>query len=250
MKKLICITVLWCLSMPLANAALALDRTRIIFPEQSKLETVRVKNPSTLPYLSQAWMSDEYGEEMLEPFMVVPPVVRIESNDYALLRIEKVGDTSQFPANRESLFYFHVREVPPKNQHEDSPSMVGRTGGSIQFAIESVIKMFYRPAQLGAIKNVDLAVAKGTRIEQKNNQVWIENSSPFYATYFSVTDENRNPVKGFESIMLKPYSREKLSIAVKPGYLITNINDYGALIINQYRCSDQVCQFVERIKQE
>lgn len=240
--------LLWSVLAASAHAALALDRTRIIFPQQSALETVRVKNPAEQPYLSQAWISDEQGNELLEPFMVVPPLVRINSDDYAVLRIEKVSGLDELPSDRESVFYFHVREVPPKEMASSAQSRVGQTGGSIQFAIESVIKLFYRPAALSQIKNIDLAQAKATSIEMVQEEIWLENNSPFYATYFSITDNQSNPVKGFESIMLKPFSREKLTMAVKGEYFITHINDYGALITNRYQCGNQRCQFIDRVK--
>ncbi|MGV3001128.1 fimbrial biogenesis chaperone [Vibrio sp.] len=252
MKTLSIITIIWCFFIQNAQAALALDRTRIIFPEKSKLETIRVKNPSNLPYLSQAWITNDEGTQIMEPFMVVPPLIRIESQDYALLRIEKTGMTQSLPLDRESLFYFHVREVPPKDQNKEQTNkkLVGDTGGSIQFAIESVIKMFYRPDQLSSIANIDLAISKGTKITKKDNQVWIENNSPFYATYFSITDNHKKKIKGLDSMMLKPYSRKKISLLIKGNYYITHINDYGALITNLYQCDNEMCQFSEKMKQE
>lgn len=248
--KILSAIILWFFIINNAQAALALDRTRIIFPEKSKLETIRVKNPSNLPYLSQSWVTDKEGNEIFSPFTVVPPVVRIESKDYALLRIQKTGVTESLPKDRESLFYLHVREVPPSHKDKENKKLVSDTGGSIQFAIESVIKMFYRPNSLKDFTNLDLAISKGTKIIKKGNYTWIENDSPFYATYFSIKDGFQKNIKGVDSMMLEPYSRKKISLSTRGKYYITHINDYGALITNQYNCKDNRCLFYKKIKQE
>lgn len=247
MKKIKYIMVLWFLAVPATQAALALDRTRIIFPESSDLETVRVNNPSEQPYLSQVWLTNEKGEEVMNSFIVVPPVVRIDSKDYALLRIENIGANQELPNDRESLFYFHVREVPPRSKNSEKEPRVGTTGGSIQFAIESVIKMFYRPENLKNIKNIDMTIAKGTQIDHKNNITWITNNTPFYITYFSVRDKDNKKIEGVESFMLKPFSKKEIKIPYQSGYQITHINDYGALVTNWYQCNNQSCQFTEAL---
>ncbi|PNQ51715.1 molecular chaperone, partial [Vibrio agarivorans] len=143
MKKLIKVIFCYLLMNTSANAALALDRTRVIFKERSKIETIKIKNPVGKPFLAQSWLSDISGVEVNSEFAVIPPVMRIESNDYAILRIKSLPLAKNLPQDRESVYFLHVREVPP-TQSSDSDKGEKNTG-SIQIAIESVIKFFYRP---------------------------------------------------------------------------------------------------------
>src|ERR1700710_1079065 len=72
----------------LANAAVVPDRTRVIYDEgvQSASITVTNKSPQ-FPSLLQSWIEDQDGKKVSAPFMVLPPLQRIEANDRNVLRI-------------------------------------------------------------------------------------------------------------------------------------------------------------------
>lgn len=47
-----------------AGAAIALDRTRAIFPGSEKSISLSITNDSTsMPYLAQGWIEDEHGKK-------------------------------------------------------------------------------------------------------------------------------------------------------------------------------------------
>ena len=131
-----CILAIVCCLMvsTTANAALALDRTRVIYDGDSKVETVKIKNPAETPFLAQSWLTDMTGQEVQDKFIVVPPVLRIESKDYAILRIKSLPTVSQLPQDRETAYFLHVREVPPSVEHKDRSTNVKVASGSIQIA--------------------------------------------------------------------------------------------------------------------
>ncbi|VTR52013.1 Chaperone protein papD precursor [Serratia fonticola] len=61
------------------QAAIALDRTRIIFPGGDKSVSLSVNNDNPqLPYLAQGWIEDTKGNKVTSPLTVLPPVQRIE----------------------------------------------------------------------------------------------------------------------------------------------------------------------------
>ncbi len=61
-----------------AQAAIAPDRTRLVFRGEDKSISVDLKNAnSKLPYLAQSWVEDEKGVKITSPLIVVPPVQRI-----------------------------------------------------------------------------------------------------------------------------------------------------------------------------
>ncbi|HDR2366069.1 TPA: fimbria/pilus periplasmic chaperone, partial [Enterobacter asburiae] len=61
------------------NAAIALDRTRVIYSGNQKSMSVTVTNQNkSLPYLAQSWIEDSNGNKTETPFMALPPVQRVE----------------------------------------------------------------------------------------------------------------------------------------------------------------------------
>ena len=98
------------------HAAINLDRTRIVFPESDKASSLKVENQSqALPYLALSWIEDENGHKEDAHFMALPPVQRIEAGSASQVRIVKQAATSRLPKDRETLFYFNLREVPPES---------------------------------------------------------------------------------------------------------------------------------------
>lgn len=62
-----------------SHAAIALDRTRVIFNGAEKSVSLNVSNLNKeLPYLAQGWIEDQNGEKISSPLVVLPPVQRIE----------------------------------------------------------------------------------------------------------------------------------------------------------------------------
>ena len=60
---------------PAANAAIALDRTRVIFDGSVQSVSLSVSNQNKqLPYLAQGWLEDAQGNKIPSPLTVLPPV--------------------------------------------------------------------------------------------------------------------------------------------------------------------------------
>lgn len=71
--------------------------------------TLRNNDPK-LPYLAQSWIEDEKGNKISSPLTVLPPVQRIDSMMNGQVKVQGMPD-NKLPADRESLFYFNVREI-------------------------------------------------------------------------------------------------------------------------------------------
>lgn len=125
-----------------AQAAIAPDRTRLVFRGEDKSISVDLKNAnSKLPYLAQSWVEDEKGVKITSPLIVVPPVQRIEPSAIGQVKIQGMPALASLPQDRETLFYYNVREIPPQS---DKPN-------TLQIALQTRIKVFLPPA--GAIEN-------------------------------------------------------------------------------------------------
>ena len=122
-----------------AQASVTPDRTRLIFNESDKSISVTLRNNDPkLPYLAQSWIEDEKGNKISSPLTVLPPVQRIDSMMNGQVKVQGMPDINKLPADRESMFYFNVREIPPKS---DKPN-------TLQIALQTRIKLFWRPKAL------------------------------------------------------------------------------------------------------
>ncbi len=122
-----------------AQAAIALDRTRVVFDGDLKSVSLGISNQNKqLPYLAQAWLENEQGQKIQTPFVVLPPLQRVEPGKFSQVKIEALPVVNRLPQDRETLFYFNLREIPPRNTQENM----------LQIALQTRIKFFYRPKQL------------------------------------------------------------------------------------------------------
>lgn len=61
-----------------AQAAIALDRTRVVFNGGDKSTSLSVSNENKqLPYLAQGWVEDAQGNKITTPLTVLPPLQRL-----------------------------------------------------------------------------------------------------------------------------------------------------------------------------
>lgn len=180
--------VAWAACATLAQAALLLDGTRVIFPERARDVTVRMKNAGTEPVLAQSWIDDGRAdvppEQMRTPFVVEPTLARVEAGRNAVLRITNMQ--AQLPADRESVFWLNVLEVPAVQQDTDN---------RLRFAFRTRIKLFYRPTALG--NDVDTAVDKlvwkvsadAARAGGQPISLEVSNPTPYYVSFGMVEAE-------------------------------------------------------------
>lgn len=171
-------------SMP-ALASVTITGTRIIYPASEKEVTVRLDNRSERPALVQAWIDNGDPNQPLDkidvPFVLLPPVFRMEANKGQTLRIVVTGST--FPSDKESLFWLNVLDIPPRDK-------IFADKNQLQMAIRSRIKLFYRPAALD-YKGAE-AAASGLiwRKGNKSNQLTAFNNSPYHISVAQITAED------------------------------------------------------------
>ncbi len=139
--------LLWCglLLLPwLAWGHVQISGTRVIYPASAREVTLELTNKGNTPSLVQVWLDAgdrriRPGAEAL-PFLITPPITRIEPQRGQSLRLAYVGQG--LPQDRESVFWLNVLEVPP------SVKAAQPGQNMVQLAFRSRIKMFYRPTGL------------------------------------------------------------------------------------------------------
>ncbi|MEB8479562.1 molecular chaperone [Cronobacter malonaticus] len=188
--------------------------TRVIYEANKKEAAISVKNNSAeSPFLLQSWVDNGDGKTR-GPFMVTPPLFRIEPSEDHELRITKTGN---LPEDRESLFYLNIRAIPPS-----SPEAVN----TLKLVVKTRIKLFYRPKSLLA----DAQTAyQQIKFHLAGDQLVAENPTPIYVVF----DNLKVGATRIESAdMLAPFASQHFTLpASETGREVSwrVINDYGGV---------------------
>ena len=207
-----------------ASADIVISGTRIIYPQSSKDVTVKMENRGNNPLLVQSWLDDGRDtvnpQELKLPFVVTPPVSRIDPSKGQTVRI--TWTQQPLTQDRESLFWFNVLEVPPKAKDADSQN-------ALQLAFRTRIKMFFRPDGLQG----DPAVAAGNlQWTQKGTALIANKSSPYYISMAKATITVKGKKIEVDSHTIPPLSHETIPVKNAPalqggGIEYIAINDFG-----------------------
>ncbi|MBR8174580.1 fimbrial biogenesis chaperone [Burkholderia ambifaria] len=131
------------LSCVSAQASVTLSGTRVVFPGADKEVTVQLSNDGKAPALVQTWIDkgDERAapDQIDVPFVITPTIFRLEGGKGQTLRILYSGEA--LPADKESLFWLNVLDVPPKAAADDDRNR-------LMIAFRTRVKLMYRPEGL------------------------------------------------------------------------------------------------------
>lgn len=231
-------------SLPSAYAAVALDRTRAIMTGDDKSISLNISNENKqLPYLAQGWIENPQGEKISDPFTVLPPVQRIEPGAKSQVKIQALPSAAMLPQDRESVYYFNLREIPPKS---DKPN-------TLQLALQTRIKLFYRPkAIIPTREQMDNPWQEKITLSRQGDQVTVTNPTPYHVTLVDAQPRKEGKtIAGFEPLMIAPNSSQALSVSAKAlgnSPVLTYINDYGGRPTLMFTCQGNDCHVVAEKK--
>ncbi|TDV46499.1 P pilus assembly chaperone PapD [Pseudomonas graminis] len=200
-----------------AQAGIVLNTTRVIYQAQDKEVSLVVNNSGTADILAQSWLEAQGDTENL-PFVVTPPLARMAGGARQMIRVIYAGEG--LPADRESVFWLNVQEIPQSAKDNQ-----------LQIAIRQRIKLFYRPA---ALDGDPLDAAKSLQWRVRDGQLEVSNPTPYHVSMIQI--EARQQGKTLltaDSRMLAP--RQSVQLPLKQlagGHAIDlrfiSINDFGA----------------------
>lgn len=233
-NRLCCIAAVMLLCPPpMAHASVVIAGTRVVFPADDREVTVRLTNENTRPALIEAWIDsgDEHAtpDKVNAPFLITPPLFRMEAHKDQSLRI--IATPSPLPTDRESLFWLNVLEIPPKPTGAETQ---GRN--TLQFAIRSRLKLFFRPAHLaGSVEKSPALVTWNAVADGSGYALDLHNPTPYHVTVVALTLDAGGKRYTAGIGMVDPLSHLRLAIkgmtdAPDAGTVISYdiINDYGA----------------------
>ena len=158
---------------------------------QEKEITVTVTNQGKNPVLIRSWIDtgdvNEVPEKIRAPFIVGPPLARIDEGHTQSLRLTYIGG-SGLPRDRESLFWLNVHEIPPRPSAGEGSgkSELGRS--AIQLAFRYRVKVFLRPEGLTG-SAVD-AIRSLHWSKQSDNGVMAKNDTPYFVSLGAIEVSN------------------------------------------------------------
>lgn len=231
MNRLYAATAWLCLAlMPLpAHASMEISGTRVIYPGSAGSVTVQTTNRDTVPYLVKVWVDreDTEGAENSDvPFVVTPPMSRVEAGDSQALRLARIAPIAA--QDRESVFWLNVLAIPPH-----APETIAGKN-ILQFAVRTRIKIFFRPPGLPGSPH-DAPAALAWRAFHARGEWFLEcsNPTPFHVSMAEVAMDGFDAIGG---LMVAPLSSLRMRLGTAPGSdrvfvgTLSTVNDHGAVV--------------------
>ena len=220
------------------NAAIGLDRTRVVFDGSKDAASMTITNNNTqLPYLAQGWIEDEQGNKITSPLIVLPPVQRLEPGKKSQVKVQALPAVKSLPQDRETVYYFNLREIPPRSDKANS----------LQIALQTRIKLFYRPASIvPSQQERSDPWQKQLILTREADDFQVNNPTPYYITLIDARSSKEGKTSpGFEPLMVPPKGTLKLGVSAaalgsKPR--LTSVNDYGGRPALAFSCTGNTCK--------
>ncbi|EPO1788797.1 fimbrial biogenesis chaperone [Cronobacter turicensis] len=195
-----------------ANAGVVVGGTRVIFDGNKKEASINVNNPDSTPYLIQSWIETPEGGAEKAPFIITPPLYRLDKGQQ---NVERVIIAGNLPQDKESLYWLNIKAIPAASRMENS----------LQIAIKTKIKLIYRPASLKGAVPEDLADKLTWAVE--GNKVRVTNPTHYVMNFNEITVAGRK-LEDVSYVLPGSVARFDLPSGVSSGALtFTVINDYG-----------------------
>lgn len=195
-----------------ANAGVVIGGTRVIYDGNKKEAAINVSNPDSVPYLIQSWIETQNGGAEKAPFIITPPLYRLDNGQQNVERIMLAG---QVPQDKESLYWLNIKAIP------STP----KTENSLQIAVKTKIKIIYRPASLKGTLPEDKAETLSWSVS--GNQLQVTNPSTYVMNFNEITVGGKK-LDDVSYVLPGSTARFNLPKGVNGGKLtFTIINDYG-----------------------
>ncbi len=208
-------------------AGIIVGGTRLVYDSSNKESSISVKNPEgSTPYLIQSWVddagpNDDNKHAKKPPFIVTPPLFRLDAGLENTLRVVKLKETALLPKDRESVFWLNIKSIPSERKNADGSVTQNR----LQISVKTRIKLFYRPQ--GFAYTVAEAAEK-ISFKRVGDSLIASNPTPYYFSFNTLKVGGVN-VESY-STMLPPKGEAQYKLKGNGGAVEWNyINDFGGI---------------------
>ncbi|WP_337014502.1 fimbrial biogenesis chaperone [Leclercia sp. AS011] len=203
---------LFCVSA--AHAGVNIGGTRVIYDGGKKEAAIDVSNPDNVPYLIQSWFDNQDNSSAKIPFIITPPLYRLDRGHENIMRIVRTG---KLPDNKESMYWLNIKAIPAAE----------KKANSLQIAVKTRIKLIYRPVSLKRDAPEDFAKQLIWKISA--HQISVSNPGKYYMNFNEITVADK---KVPEPTYVAPGASASFSLpaGVSSGPIAFKlINDFGGV---------------------
>ncbi|CAM8266192.1 molecular chaperone [Enterobacter asburiae] len=196
-----------------AYAGVIIGGTRVIFEGGGKEASIGINNADSVPYLIQSWVDMPEGNANKAPFIVTPPLYRLEGGQQ---NIERILLSGSLPQDKESLFWLNIKAIPSSSKQANS----------LQIAVKTRIKLIYRPASLKA--STPEEQASKLTWSRSGNKLMVTNPTQYIINFNEISIGNKKldevtwVAPGSTAAFILPSDANGNHISFKV------INDYGS----------------------
>jgi chaperone protein EcpD len=230
-SRALCAATVIAASLSSAYAGVTINGTRVVYPASQREVSLSMVNDGKEARLIQAWIdsgdASERAETSKAPFVITPPMSRVDPGKGQTLRIMFTG-ADNLPQDRETVFWLNVLEIPPKPK-----AGTDAADNFMQLAVRSRLKLFYRPKGLqGSADDAPDQTHWRVMPNGKGYEVECTNDTPYNVSFSdvsfkgvpvqpSVTKGGMCPAKGKGTFPIdgSPDATGKI--------VVTVINDFG-----------------------
>ena len=211
-----------------SHASVVVGATRVIFDGAKKNASINVENKDKTTNIIQSWLSPvDASSSAKDAFVITPPLFKLKAGGQGFVRIVRTGKA--LPEDRESMFWLNVKGIPALDK--------APTENIVQFAINSKIKLIYRPASLKG--STPEKVASELQWYNENMAIKVKNPSSLYINFAQISINSKDISGGW---FVAPHGELTISIPAgltssasgKQEITWSVINDYG-MSNNKYR---------------
>lgn len=197
-------------------ASVTIGGTRIIYDGNKSEISFPIENKDKVTNLVQSWITPaDATTPGKEAIIITPPLFRLEVGDKNVLRIVRSG--LPMPEDHESMYWLNIKGIPATGDEQPS--------NSVQIAVNSRIKLIYRPKSLSGTtpeqftQNIRWSISGGT--------VTVNNPTNYYMNFASVTI-NDHAIDTVTWVSPKSTASFKINSSVKSGKISWRLyNDFG-----------------------
>ncbi|WP_240000733.1 MULTISPECIES: fimbrial biogenesis chaperone [unclassified Photorhabdus] len=204
---------------PCQAAGISLNKTRVIFTQGERAQTLTVVNTTSQAWLVQVRITGDQ-EKTAPAFVVTPPLFRLEANSQNSLRILPTFNRPPFPMDRESLRYVQMNAIPATPSVTDEPV---REQASMSVGMR--IKFFWRPRDLPMLPEEAYGQL---RFQSQPDGIKACNPTPYFLSLDSLTlDGQALDLNRYPSMIAPQDCVTYAGLVGKKSVSWSMINDYG-----------------------
>lgn len=227
-----------------AHAGMLVDKTRVIFHEGEDTQGINVMNINAYPAFVQVWVDtgdiNNFTQSPDAPFVLIPPIFNLRADEVKSVKI--IYDGKKLPADRESLFWINLYEVPAVK--------TGLTQRQyLLMSMKTQLKLIYRPKSLR--DNVtDAGESVSCTVEDNAPLALVcRNPSGYFLSYNDISVSfrgHRYQATAELDLMLPPFSTQRFGLKALPQASLGTGNNITFRLINDAGEREEISHALNR----